>query len=265
MLKSNWKQDGKTPLDVAVENKSVECTRILRDFIDAKKLKPPHQDRLLMSGGADNTVRDRTSGVVTDGRMAYRNVKPPVDIETEECSTSVASGIDQQSYYRCKDESSFYNTNINNKTYSNVKTSTFDESNFECYLASESSCRPPQPAPPSQPSPSSHKQQQQQKSSSHHQYGSSSSSSHVPLQYHQEQARATRMASSSTSSSSSSPRPRESRRNVHDQPPTSRTTKPPAYPPQQPASSVNVNELESLISNLIDIKLQEKTASHKIG
>lgn len=40
-------QNGKTPLDVAIENESDESARVLTDFIRTKKLKPPHDDTLL--------------------------------------------------------------------------------------------------------------------------------------------------------------------------------------------------------------------------
>lgn len=231
---------------MAIENKSNDCVKTLRDFIDAKKLKPPHQDRLLSGVTTSSGNNSNNSGLATTGRdvgdrgssggqQAYRNPKPLVDnTETEDCSTTNNSAVVIDStYYRCKDNSSF-----NNKTYSNVKTSTFDESNFDNYFADESSYRP----------------QEQQ----YHRQHKASPNQYSP-RLHQ-QLEATRVVVSRVASSSSGSKPPH----VHDQhhePYRQYDDKlPPAAASKITASSsVNVNELASLISDLIDIKLQEKT------
>lgn len=194
-----------------MENQSWSCVKILREFIEAKKLKPPHQDKLL------STMTTATAtATATTSQRAMQSMAADNQNMTEDASSTGSdyTYVEVGGPSNCLPILSLMEND--DKSYSNAKTSTFNDSNFDFYLSSQSTMN----------------------------------RGKQPLQQQHESRRAAASHSNSVSSQQHASI-NESKRTLSNSASTSVVN--------------NVNELESLISNLIDIKLKEKTSGLNLG
>ena len=200
-------------MDIAVENQSWPCVKILREFIEAKKLKPPHQDKLLSTM---TTATATATATATTSHRAVQSMTADNQNMTEDASSSGSdyTYVEVGGPSNCLPILSLMEND--DKSYSNAKTSTFNDSNFDFYLSSQST----------------------------------TNRGKQPLQQQHESRRAAASHSNSASSQQHASI-NESKRTLSNSASTSVVN--------------NVNELESLISNLIDIKLKEKTTGLNLG
>lgn len=189
------------------------------------------------------------------------NSRPPVSSNLDSDSSVDRDGRRDRQDYRQSNPPDVIDETLS-KTYSNVKTSTFDESNFEYYLAADSSPslakhQHPSPQPvPVQQAPNS----QQNYQFSHYRSSQQHSNHHSPTTSHHSRSREPQHQHHSHLASSDNNKQPHGGLIASTSRQASSVTAASAA-----AASVNVNELESLISNLIDIKLQEKTSGLKTG
>lgn len=197
-----------------MENQSWPCVKILREFIEAKKLKPPHQDKLLSTM---TTATAATATATTSQRAMQQSIAADHQNMTEDASSSGSdyTYVEVGGPSNCLPILSLMEND--DKSYSNAKTSTFNDSNFDFYLSSQST---------------------------------TNRGGKQPLQQQHESRRAAASHSNSASSQQHASI-NESKRTLSNSASTSVVN--------------NVNELESLISNLIDIKLKEKTSGLNLG